>query len=159
MTTFNEQNWYIVKEVFVFYWAEGNWNCKPLSTVHYVVFNIPSRTILSKCLFLSTFPIEILCAFLISPVHFSCPICPTVPQFTPHQNSLTNTNHAASYCVIFFIPLTLPQSSDQISSSAPGLAQCLKCLVLWNTNTNTHHRTQFCVVATRDVTPSVPQNL
>jgi len=33
-----------MEEEFVFYWAEGNWNCNPLCPVHHVVFNISSRT-------------------------------------------------------------------------------------------------------------------
>ena len=53
---------------------------------------------LAKCLFLSGFPSEILCVFLISAVHFSCPICPSVFQLTTHHHSLTSTNHAAPHC-------------------------------------------------------------
>jgi len=50
-----------------------------------------------------------------------------------------NTNHAARHFAILFKPLTHSLSSDQISNSASGLAQHFKCLILWNTNTNTHH--------------------
>jgi hypothetical protein len=98
---------------------------------------------LPKCLFLSSFPNEILCVFLISPVHFSCSICPTVSQLTPHQHSLTNTNHTAPHYAISFIPLPITLPSEQNSPSAIFLAQYFKCSVQWNTNTNTHNRTHL----------------
>ena len=74
---------------------------------------------LQNCLFLSGLPTEILCVFVISLVHFSCPICPTDYQFTTHQHLLINTIHAAPQCAVLFIPLLLPLSSDQISPSVP----------------------------------------
>jgi len=70
-----------------------------------------------KCIFLSKFPTEILCVFLISPVYFSCPICPTVSQFTPHQHSLTNTNHTAPQYAILFSPATPSVFRPKISLS------------------------------------------
>jgi hypothetical protein len=57
------------------------------------------------------------------PVHFSCPICPPHFQFTTHLHSLSNTNPAAPLCTILFIPPLIPLTSDQISPSAPVLAQ------------------------------------
>jgi len=66
----------------------------------------------------SRFPSENLCVFLISPVHFSCPICPTVFQFTSHQHSLTSKNHVAPHCAILFVLLLLPLSSERVSPSA-----------------------------------------
>jgi hypothetical protein len=98
---------------------------------------------LKKCLFLSRIPPDILCAFLITPVHFSCPISPTVSQFTPHQHSLSSTKSAAPLYAISFIPLLLTQSSNQTPLSAMVLVQYFKCLFQWNTNTKTHHRTHL----------------
>ena len=111
---------------------------------------------LSKCLSLSTFPTENLCVSLISPVHFSCPICPTVSQFTPHQHSLTNTKHAATYCAILFTPCYsfclqtkyLPQPLVQHSIS-------VFCSV-----EHKHKHIQSNTIPCSgygDVTPSVPQ--
>jgi hypothetical protein len=57
-----------------------------------------------KFLFLSKFPTEILCVFLISTVYFSCSICPTVSQFTPHQHSFSSTHHTAPHNAILFFP-------------------------------------------------------
>jgi hypothetical protein len=54
---------------------------------------------------------------------FSCPICPTVFQFTTHHNSVTSTNHAAAHSTICSIPLLLSPSAHQISPSAPVLVQ------------------------------------
>jgi len=98
---------------------------------------------LPKCIFRSRFPTEILCLFLIFSVHFSRPMCPTVSQFTPHQYSLTNTNHTAPHYAILFISLPLTLSSDQKCFSAMVLAQYLKCLVQWNTYTKTQYLTHL----------------
>jgi hypothetical protein len=78
---------------------------------------------LPNCLFLSGFPTANVCVFLIYPVHFSFPTCPTVFQFTNHQHSLTSSNHAAPHCAIFYISLLLPLSSEQIS---PCYSLCLQ---------------------------------
>jgi len=94
-----------------------------------------------KCLFLSGFQTKIvLCIFNISGAfllsHLSHCLSvhsqPTIThQYKPYGFPLCNFVH----------PLLLPLSSDQLSPSAPGLTQYLKCIVLWNTNTNTHHPT------------------
>jgi hypothetical protein len=80
---------------------------------------------LPKCLFFLRFPTKFVCVFLISPVRFSRPFCPTVLQFTTHHQyqfpqyvSLVpsvqlsfsspptgSTIHAAPHCANLFIPL------------------------------------------------------
>jgi len=77
---------------------------------------------LNNCLFFSGVSTDILCVFLISPMHFSCPICCIFFQFTTHQHLLNSTDHATPHSAISFIPLLNHLSSDQISLSAPVLA-------------------------------------
>ena len=121
---------YIWKEEFVFYWLEGNSNCIPLCEVHYFVLTSHLALDLPKCIFLSRFPAEIVGEFLISPVPFPCPICPTVFQFTTHRHSLTISYLAAAHRAILFIPLLHPLSSVQVSHSASVLAKYFRVYLL-----------------------------
>ena len=100
---------------------------------------------LRNFLFLSGFQTEFLCVFLTSLVNFSFPICPTVFQFTTHHHSTPSTNHATPHCAISFIFLLL--ASLQNKYLLQSLFQhSISLFILWNTNT--HHRTQFCVPET-----------
>jgi len=113
-------------------------------SIHHIVLTFHLGLVLPKCVFLSWFPTEILCVFLISPVRFSCPICPTVFQFTTHQKSVTSTNHAAPHCRTLFIPLLLPLPSQHISPLAPVLTK-FSFFFLWNTKRNIHFRTHLII--------------
>jgi len=146
-----------VKEAFVFYWAEGNWNFKPLIRVHHVLFNIPSRTICIKVPYsLNVSNWNFVCifnfcsAFLLSHLSHCLPVH-SPPTFTHQYKSCSFL-----LCNFVHFPATSSVFRTNISLS-PWSSTVFPCLVLWNTNTNTNHRTQFCVVATRDVTPTVPQ--
>jgi hypothetical protein len=132
----------IAKEECVLYWAEATGIV--FLYVHFMTFSLGLDVL--DCLYISGFQTEILCVFLISPVHFSRPICPTVFQFPTHLYSVTSTNHAASHCAILFILLLLPLSSYQISPSVSVLAQYFRVNSLEhkhkpNTNTNTNTNT------------------
>jgi hypothetical protein len=65
------------------------------------------------CLLISGFPTGILCVIVIAAVRFSCPICPTVFQFTTHQHSETSTNHAVSLVPSAPLPFSSPPTNIQ----------------------------------------------
>jgi len=119
------------------YFTDRKYTSIVIHFVKFITLSLASHLVpdLPKCIYLSRFPSEIFCVFLISPVHFLCPICPTVFQFTTHHNSLTSTNPAAANRAILFIPLLLPMPSDQISHSASVIAKYFRFYLLEHNST------------------------
>ena len=99
---------------------------------------------LTKDLFFSGFQTENFCVVLNFSVNFSCPNRPTLFQFTTHHHSLPSTNHAAPHCSVLFIPLLLPLSSKQISSSIPDLTQYFRVYSLEHKHKHTSSNTILC---------------
>ena len=124
---------------------KGNWKCNRLY-VHFIIlsFIFHLRLDLSKCFLLSAFQTEHFCLFLFSkcsilshlshrlPVHLP----PTLTdQYKPCSYSLCNSTHPPAAPSLFRPNISLSHCSSTI----------LPCLVVWNTNINTQHPTQFCV--------------
>jgi len=128
---------------FLFYWAEGSWNCNPLCTVYNIIFNILSRPRSTKVPFLQTLQIKFCVYFNFSSAFFLSHLS-TVFQFTTHHHSVTSTNHAAPHSTISFILVQIPLSSHQISPSTPVLVQYSVFLPVEHKHTPTTH-TSFCV--------------